>query len=629
MTADQRPQIVLNPSRQSSAGSSRIFSPYRICPIGAHIDHQGGVVLGSTIHLGTTLEYEPMYTNKVYISSERFGETQFTIGELDREHWSRYAQAAARVLNINQGIKAHVKGSLIGSGLSSSASVGLAFLKALAEVNQLERTAEQLVRLDYQLEHDELGLQNGLLDPMSIVYGKRNALLFMDPKTGSVSPISDPPSSGFAWVVAYSGISRELTKSGFNVRVDECHQAAQALQPNATVLSEVSCENFEDRKMSLPENLRKRAEHYFSEVERVHAGAKAWHEADLETFGLLMNQSCHSSITNYQSGSDILVELHELISATAGVYGSRFSGGGYGGCVVALVQKASTENICSSITNVFSARHPELKPQAFVVDSVDGLAATYHSSLVARHPRSAPYQSPITSAVLLAAGRGKRQRPYTDVTPKPLLEVNGRATLDYVLKAVSKAGIERVCIVTNHLEEQIVDYVGDGSKWNLAATFARQSELNGNGGALQSVPQTWIQDEAVMVIATDYILEENSLRELVEAHQQHNAQITMSLKECPIEELSARSSVDVGSDWQIRRIIEKPKREEIMSPYAASILFIFPPAIWKYLSRVTPSERGEIELQSAVDMMIQDGMKAIGLLQSAPDEWDAARHLEL
>lgn len=613
MTADHTPQTVLSSRYQSSAVSGRIFSPYRICPIGAHIDHQGGVVLGRTIHLGTTLEYEPTHTNKVYISSERFGETQFTIGELDREHWSRYAQAAARVLNIKQGIKAHVKGSLIGSGLSSSASVGLAFLKALAEVNQLERTAEQLVHLDYQLEHDELGLQNGLLDPMSIVYGKRNALLFMDPKTGSVSPISDPPSSGFAWVVAYSGISRELTKSGFNIRVGECHQAAQALLSNAKILSDVPPEIFEEKKMRLPENLRKRAEHYFSEVERVRAGAQAWQTGDLETFGQLMNQSCHSSITNYQSGSDILIELHELISGTAGVYGSRFSGGGYGGCVVALVQKASAENICSSIAEQFKAKHPELDSQVFIAESTDGLA-------VSQLPVTT-YQSPISSAVLLAAGRGKRQRPYTDVIPKPLLQVNGRATLDYVLKAVRKAGIERVCIVTNHLEEQIFDYVGDGSKWHLSATFAHQAELNGNGGALQAVPQTWIQDEAVMVIATDYILEENSLCELVEAHQQYNAQITMSLKECPIEELSARSSVDVGSGWQIRRIVEKPKREEIMSPYAASILFIFPPVIWEYLSKVTPSARGEIEMQSAVQMLIEDGYKAFGVLQPAPQEW--------
>ena len=227
----------------------------------------------------------------------------------------------------------------------------------------------------------------------------------------------------------------------------------------------------------------------------------------------------------------------------------------------------------------------------------------------------------IKSAVLLAAGRGKRQRPYTDVIPKPLLEVKRRPTLDFILCAVAKAGLERVCIVTNHLEEKIFEYVGDGSKWNLSAIFAHQSELRGNGDALMSVPQSWIRDEAVMVVATDYILEENSLLELVQAKEKYQADIVMSLKECPLEELAARSSVDVDSNWRVKRIIEKPKREEIMSPYAASILFILPPQIWNYLPSVQPSERGEIEMQAAIDRMIRDGFKAVGVLQPAPEEW--------
>jgi len=229
----------------------------------------------------------------------------------------------------------------------------------------------------------------------------------------------------------------------------------------------------------------------------------------------------------------------------------------------------------------------------------------------------------IRSAILLAAGRGKRQRPYTDVIPKPLLKVNGHPTLDYVLCAVTKAGVERVCIVTNHLEEKIFEYVSDGSKWNLSASFAHQAKLRGNGDALMSVPNNWIQDESVMVVATDYILEENSLLELVQTQEKYQADIVMSLKECLIEELSARSSVDVDSDWHVKRIIEKPKRDEIMSPYAASILFILPPEIWEYLPKVRPSERGEIEMQSAIDRMIQDGFKAVGVLQPAPEEWKA------
>jgi NDP-sugar pyrophosphorylase family protein len=229
----------------------------------------------------------------------------------------------------------------------------------------------------------------------------------------------------------------------------------------------------------------------------------------------------------------------------------------------------------------------------------------------------------IRSAILLAAGRGKRQRPYTDTTPKPLLSVRGRATLDYVLTAVTRAGVQRVCIVTHHLEDKIFEYVGDGSKWNLSVTFAHQNELRGNADALLAVPQDWIREEPVVVIATDYILEENVLAELVDAHREHGADITMSLKACPVEELMMRSSVDVDSDWQVKRIIEKPMREEIMSPYAASVLFIFPPSIWEYLPEIQPSPRGEMEMQSAIQMMIDDGYKAFGLLQSAPQEWTA------
>lgn len=229
----------------------------------------------------------------------------------------------------------------------------------------------------------------------------------------------------------------------------------------------------------------------------------------------------------------------------------------------------------------------------------------------------------IDSAVLLAAGRGKRQQPYTDATPKPLLPVEGRPTLDYVLRAVKRAGVGRACIVTNHLEEQIFAYVGDGARWGVEVSFAHQAALRGNGDALLSVSPNWRRDGPLMVVATDYVLEENALLELAQAQERHRAAIVMSLKECPPEELAARSTVQVDGDWRVRRIIEKPRPEEILSPYAASILFILPPQIWEYLARTPPSPRGEIEMQAAIDAMIRDGYPAFGVLQPAPREWTA------
>lgn len=356
----------------------QIFSPYRICPIGAHVDHQGGEVLGRTISMGTTLAYSPLDSREIHIESAQLGESRFFIGDqIDNTHWARYAQAAAIVLDkkhkLRRGFVGQLHGTLIGAGLSSSASVSLAYLKALADVNDIELPNEGLVQLEYELEHDVLGLQIGFLDPLTIVYGKRNALLFMDTVTASVKPIFDSPSNDSAWIVAYSGVSRELTKSGFNSRVLECHEAASVLKDGAQILSDVPRDLFEEKKMTLPENLRCRAEHFYGEVERVHKGAKAWEDSEIELFGKLMNQSCESSIRLYESGSEILIQLHQIASHTDGVYGSRFSGGGYGGCVVALTKRDLAENAAMKIAEKFSVRHPELPSAVYVVQTSAGL----------------------------------------------------------------------------------------------------------------------------------------------------------------------------------------------------------------------------------------------------------------
>lgn len=358
--------------------TKHIFSPYRICPIGAHVDHQGGSVLGRTINMGTTLEYSPMDSKEILIKSNPLGETRFFIGdEIDKTHWARYAQAAATVLDkkqiLKRGFNAQLSGTLIGAGLSSSASVSLAYLKALADVNDIELSNEGFVQMEYELEHDVLGLQIGFLDPLTIVYGKRNALLFMDTITASVRPIFDSPSDDSAWIVAYSGVSRELTKSGFNTRVLECRAAASLLKDGAQILSDVPRDLFEEKKAGLPENLRRRVEHFYGEVERVQLGAKAWEDSNMELFGKSMNQSCESSIRLYESGSEILIQLHEIASGTNGIYGSRFSGGGYGGCVVALAKRDLAENAVMEIAEKFSECHPELSSAVYLVEAGGGL----------------------------------------------------------------------------------------------------------------------------------------------------------------------------------------------------------------------------------------------------------------
>jgi len=370
---------IISHQQQSPISGNYIFSPYRICPIGAHVDHQGGPVLGRTLRLGTTLEYQPLVTQEIRIISNQLGKASFSIGsEINKAHWVRYAQAASQVIGnkLKRGMIAYVDGPLVGAGLSSSASVGLAFLKALAEVNDIDYSGAELVQLNYELENHQLGLQNGILDPLTIINGKKDALLFMDTLEATALPILDSPNMDGVWIVAYSGVSRELTKSGYNLRVAECQEAAARLLPGATKLSDVPHESFEQKKAGLPKHLYRRAEHFFSEVERVRKGAEAWENANLEHFGQLMNQSCQSSILNYESGSSILIDLHEIISSVMGVYGSRFSGGGYGGCVVALARRNLAETIVIEVSELFSKKHPELTPSVFVAQTGDGLVGS-------------------------------------------------------------------------------------------------------------------------------------------------------------------------------------------------------------------------------------------------------------
>lgn len=358
-----------------------VISPYRICPLGAHIDHQGGPVLGRTINTGTVLAFAPLQVPEIRLHSRHFGQISFPIGQVpNMQHWSRYAQAATLALlrrfPLKYGFAGFVNGTLIGAGLSSSASVILAYLQALAQVNGLSLGQAELVALEFQAEHDILGLQIGILDPVTIVHGREDALLYIDTLNETVTPIPDSTvAQDWVWLVAYSGISRQLLQSGYNNRVVECREVATLLKVGAGRLCEVPSERYLEYQYYLPVHLRRRARHFYGEVERVHKGGQAWAKSDAETFGMLMKRSCKSSITLYESGSPVLVDLQNVVIGATGVYGSRFSGGGYGGCVVGLAERASAEAAVLEIGEKFAAMHPELAEQAavYVVETADGL----------------------------------------------------------------------------------------------------------------------------------------------------------------------------------------------------------------------------------------------------------------
>lgn len=364
------------------AALRHVIAPYRICPLGAHIDHQGGHVLGRTINTGTVLSYAPQDEPQIRLLSTEFDNmASFTIGEaVDNSHWARYAQAAALTLQqkqpLSKGLVGVASGTLIGAGLSSSASIGLSYLSALAELNDIPLTDADMVELDRQLENDHLGLQNGILDQSSIVYGRERSFTYIHIRDHRVTAVPDPVGAdSVCWLVVYSGLPRILTDTDYNHRVAECRQAAQWLQAGANILSDVPPTLFQQVQIGMPEALSLRACHYFGEVERVSQGARAWEAGDFRRFGALMNASCRSSIEQYQCGHDVIISLQQIVSQTEGVYGSRFSGGGYGGCVIALADVTKAAAAASTIMTNYLEQFPDLTRQAavYLVHSADGL----------------------------------------------------------------------------------------------------------------------------------------------------------------------------------------------------------------------------------------------------------------
>jgi galactokinase len=253
-------------------------------------------------------------------------------------------------------------------GLSSSAAVSIAYLKALEHVNGLSSSPPETVSLVRQVENGYLGLHNGILDQSVIMSGKKNALSCIDCSSQTLSNLAQGTSK-VPWeiVVVYSGLSRQLTATPFNQRVAECHQAARAIlelsgttAPAKPLLGDVDESLFLEFSSQLDAPLRRRATHFFSERARVRRGMELWTLGEIESFGKLITASGESSIVNYESGSPALVALYEIMANIPGVLGTRFCGGGFQGCALAFIDSRKRDAITESLHAAYTARHPEL-----------------------------------------------------------------------------------------------------------------------------------------------------------------------------------------------------------------------------------------------------------------------------
>lgn len=354
-----------------------ISVPLRVCPLGAHSDHQGGIVTGFTIDRSVQLLARGIDAPEVSVVSANFNEARTidltNIPPKTAGDWGNYVRGAAQALTAKEGelyrgFQGVLHGSMPIGGLSSSAAVTIAYVKALQQVNGLSSSHLETIMLVRAVENGYLGLHNGILDQSVIVSGKRGALTCIDCTAHSITSL-DQGASTTPWeiLVVYSGLSRQLTATPFNQRVEECHQAARNLltlaklpAPEKPLLGEVDLEIFERYGSKLADNVRRRATHFYTERARVLSGMKLWSAGDIEGFGKLVTASGASSIHNYESGSPALISLYEILADIPGVYGTRFCGGGFQGCCLALIDPRKRDAIAEALHAGYTSRHPEL-----------------------------------------------------------------------------------------------------------------------------------------------------------------------------------------------------------------------------------------------------------------------------
>ena len=369
------------------------FTPYRICPLGAHVDHQLGKITGFAIDKGIHIAYGPKENGVIEIQSLQFDKrAQWHVEATPKTRendWADHLRGATIALHkrypLRRGLCAVVDGELPIGGLSSSAAVIITYLSALCTMNGISLTPQELIAISQEAENKYVGVSCGKLDQSCEVYCRKDHLLYMDMLDDSYELIpAHPDMKPYRIAIFFSGLERSLAGSAFNMRVDECRAAAYALKAfegmeygkfDQTQLRDVPYEVFCRHKDKLPETWRRRAEHWYTEFDRVQKGAAAWRRGDIEEFGRLSFESGKSSIYNYETGSPELKKLYEIMTETEGIYGGRFSGAGFKGCCMALIDPAYADSILEKVERDYLSAFPNLKGKysAYICNSADGV----------------------------------------------------------------------------------------------------------------------------------------------------------------------------------------------------------------------------------------------------------------
>jgi galactokinase len=358
------------------AAPAQVFSaPGRVNLIGEHTDYNEGFVLPMAIERRTYVAGAPNGTSHVRVKSLTLGQSfDFDLerpGPKRRGSWLDYVEGTARAL-MDRGLPVVGCDLLIdsnvptGAGVSASAALELAVGIALSMLGGTpDPDRVKLALAGQAAEHQYVGTMCGIMDQYIAAMGHEDAALLIDCRTLETQSVPIRLAD-VSVLICDTRVKHELSSSEYNLRRAECLRASNILAkslPGVRSLRDVSVADFGQFATELPGVVRSRCRHVVTENARTLAAVAALTAGDLPQMGRLMTESHVSLRDDYQVSCEELDVAVDIAIAQPGVYGSRMTGGGFGGCTVTLVDNAALDGVHAAVKEAFAARgwrEPEL-----------------------------------------------------------------------------------------------------------------------------------------------------------------------------------------------------------------------------------------------------------------------------
>jgi galactokinase len=333
-------------------------APGRVNLIGEHTDYNDGFVLPMAIDRETLIALRPRDDRRIIVHLLDFDQqAEFSLDDLTRIDSSpvEYLKGVAAVLQSEDfeltGWEGVITGNIpIGAGLSSSASLEMATIRAFEAVSGFAWDAPRMALLGQRVENEWLDLKTGIMDQMISAAGQAGHALLIDCRTLSHHPAPLP--TGTVAVVMDTSTRRGLVHSKYNERRQQCEQASQHF--GVKVLRDVDVDTFNARAHELDELTRRRARHVITENARTLAAYDAMRAGDARVLGALMDASHDSLRDDFEVSTDALNSMVDAARRHPACYGARMTGAGFGGCAVALVMAEAADSFVQFVEQVYN-----------------------------------------------------------------------------------------------------------------------------------------------------------------------------------------------------------------------------------------------------------------------------------